>query len=301
MWCPNGHTSTYEPWDWLVWAIDLSQPTLVVWGLDQMSPHVVTFWVLSLEFWIKVFGDKHHWLLSPCCYTSSKWAVPTCNKQNLGAIPSRLDGQKHLDDLLHSAGKASPFLSGWGLSYSDSQRTYGRLLELDIPKIEMGTAVVINNLGSILNNTTANIDIALTRWTFFLADWHIYASRIVPASSTKFHYNFTKVMDMVKKYKEDISIIYMNQDLRCVLWCPHCQNTSQVLVCGNDADVFILPFHHAHRLCDVIMELDISGREQLEMHKYQWADKKHRPTSEWDISICCTVVQNWPNVVENLQ
>ena len=28
------------------------------------------------------------------------------------------------------------------------------------------------------------------------------------------------------------------------------------------------------------------------MHKYQWAGKKYRPTSEWEISICCTVVQN---------
>ena len=37
-------------------------------------------------------------------------------------------------------------------------------------------------------------------------------------------------------------------------------NTSQVLVCGDDADVFILLFHHMHRLCDVIMELDVSGR-----------------------------------------
>ena len=239
MWCPNGHTTICEPWYWLVWAIDSSQPTMVVWRLDQMSSHVVTFWVLSLTFWIKVFGDKHHWLLPPCCYTTSTWAVPSCNKQNLGAIPSRLDGQKHLNDLLHSAGKASPLHSGWGLSYNHSQRTHGRLLELDIHKIEMGTAVVINNL---------------------------------------------------------VSIIYMSQDLGCVLWCPRYQNTSQVLVCGDDADAFILPFHHAHRLCDVIMELDVSGREQLEMHKYQWAVKKIRPTSEWDISICCTVVQNWPKV-----
>ena len=84
--CPNGHTSIYEPWDWLVWAIDSSQPTMVVGRLDQMSSHVVTFLVLSLAFWIKVFGDGHHWLLSPCCYTTSMWAVPTCNRQNLGAI-----------------------------------------------------------------------------------------------------------------------------------------------------------------------------------------------------------------------
>ena len=174
MWFPNGHTSIYEPWDWLVWAIDSSQPTMVVGRLDQMSSHVVTFWVLSLAFWIKVFGDGHHWLLSPCCYTTSMWAVPTCNRQNLGAISSHLDTQKHLDDLLHSARKASPLLSGWGLSYNHRQHMQGRLLELDIPKIEMGTVVVINNLWSILNNTTANIDIALTRCPIFLASWLIF-------------------------------------------------------------------------------------------------------------------------------
>ena len=138
MWCPNGHTSTYEPWDWLIWAIDSSQPTMVVGRLDQMSTHVVTFWVLPLAFWIKVFGDGHHWLLSPCCYTASMWAVPTCNRQNHGAISSRLDTQKHLDDLLHSAGKASPHLSGWGLSYNHRQHMQGRLLELDIPKNKWG-------------------------------------------------------------------------------------------------------------------------------------------------------------------
>ena len=142
--------------------------------LDQMSSHVVTFWVLSLTFWTKVFGDGHHWLFPHCCYTTSMWAVPTCNKQNLGAIPSRLDAQKHLDDLLHPAGKASPLLSGRGLSYNYSQHTHGRLLELDIPKIEMGTAVVINNLWSILNNTTANINITLTRCPIFLVSWLIF-------------------------------------------------------------------------------------------------------------------------------
>ena len=34
------------------------------------------------------------------------------------------------------------------------------------------------------------------------------------------------------------------------------------------------------------------------MHKYQWAGKKNRPTSEWDNSVCCTVVQNRPKVVD---
>ena len=174
MWCPHGHTSIYEPWDRLVWAFASSQPDMVVGRLDQMSSHVVTFWVLSLAFWIKVFGDGHHWLLFPCCYTTSMWAVPPCNRKSLGAIPSRLDAQKQLDDLLHSAGKASPFLSGWGLSHNHSQCMHGRLLELGISKREMGTAVVINNLWSILNNTTANVDITLTRCPIFLAGWLIF-------------------------------------------------------------------------------------------------------------------------------
>ena len=88
-----------------------SLPWTVVGKLDQISSHVVTFWVLSSAFWIKVFGDEHHWLLSPCCYTTSMWTVPTCKRQNLGAIPSRLDARKHPDYLFHLAGKASPLLS----------------------------------------------------------------------------------------------------------------------------------------------------------------------------------------------
>ena len=223
MWCPNGHTSIYEPWDWLVWAVESLQPTMLVGRLDQMSSHVVTFWVLSLAFWIKVFGDGHHWLLSSWCCTTGMWAVPPCSRHKFGAIPSHLDAQKHLDHLLHSAGNAFPLLSGRGLSHNHSLRTQGRLLELDIPKIGMGTAVVINNLWSIQNNTTANIDIGLTRCSLFLADWLIFMHLDVPASSTKFHENFTKVMGLVKKYKEDIGIFYMNQELRCVLWCPRCQ------------------------------------------------------------------------------
>ena len=178
MWCPNEHTSIYEPRDWLVWAFDSSQPIMVVGRLDQMSSHVVSFVVLSLTFWIKVFGDGHHWLLSPCCYTTSMWDIPTCNRQSLGTILSHLDAQKHLDDLLHTARKDSTLLSGCGFSYNHSQRTHGRLLELDIPKIEMATGVVFNNLWWILNNTTANIDIALTRCPFFLvADLYVCISK----------------------------------------------------------------------------------------------------------------------------
>ena len=49
-------------------------------------------------------------------------------------------------------------------------------------------------------------------------------------------------------------------DVFCDALVARFTNTPQVLICGDDADVFILLFHHAHCLCDVIMELDVSGR-----------------------------------------
>ena len=44
------------------------------------------------------------------------------------------------------------------------------------------------------------------------------------------------------------------------MFCARFPNTSQVLVCEDVADVFIQLLHNAHRVCDVIMELDVSGR-----------------------------------------
>ena len=49
-------------------------------------------------------------------------------------------------------------------------------------------------------------------------------------------------------------------DVFCDAHAARFTNTSQVLVCGDDADVFILLFHHTHRLCGVVMELDVCGR-----------------------------------------
>ena len=191
------------------------------------------------------------------------WAVPTCNRQNLGAIPSRLDAKKHLDDLLHSAGKASPLLSGRGLSYNDNQRMHGRLQELDMPKIEMGTAVVINNLWSILKNTTANIDIALTSCPFFLANWLIFMhlELFLPLALSFIATSQRWWVWWRNTRKTSASSTWTRTwDMFCDALAARFTNTSQVLVCGDDADVFILLFHHAHRLCDVIMELDVSSR-----------------------------------------
>ena len=38
------------------------------------------------------------------------------------------------------------------------------------------------------------------------------------------------------------------------------QDAYQVLGRADDADVFILLFHHTHRLCDIIMEFGVRGR-----------------------------------------
>ena len=115
-----------------------------------------------------------------------------------------------------------------------------RLQELFIPKIEKGTVVVINS-------TTKNIDFPLTRGPIFLAGWFIcmYLELFLPLNSRKTSASSTWTRTW---------------DVFCFALVARLTNTSRVLVCGDDADVFILLFHHAHRLCDVIMELDVSGR-----------------------------------------
>ena len=118
---------------------------------------------------------------------------------------------KDLDDPLHSAGKPPCFLTeGYDITTASVRA------ELDMPKIEMGTAVVINNLWSILNNSKCSYLTDL--WSdFSCCATYIYVSQIVPASSIKFRENLTNVMGVVKKHNEDIGIICTNQDLRCVM------------------------------------------------------------------------------------
>ena len=266
--CPTGSQHVKSKWAHLyIWAMRLTrlsfdslQPAMVVGKLGQMSSHVATFWVLSLAFWIQVFGDEHHWLLSPCCYITCMWTVPTCNRQKLGAISSRIDAQKHLADLLHSAGKASSQLSGWGLSYNRSQCTHRRLQGLDIPNIEMGTAVVINNLWSIGNNPTANIGFPLTCGLIFLPAV-LYRELFLPLA-LRYMTNSERWWAWWRNIsKTSASSTWTRTwDVFCDAHAAKMTNTSQVLVCGDDADVFILLIHHAHCHCEVVMELDVNGR-----------------------------------------
>ena len=197
------------------------------------------------------------------------WPVPICNGQNIGAVPSHLDAQKHLDDPLHSAEKASSSLSEWRLSYNHIQCRCRRLQ----PLVDS-------------EQTTANNRYLAHLWSDFscqLTD--IYASHIVPSSkTTKFHDKFTKVMGMVKKYNEDIGIICMNQDLRCVLWCPWRMIEEQIS--GQDSWRWCWCLHSTFSPCSLPLWLChwawCMWQEQPEMHKYQWFGKQNWITAEWD-------------------
>ena len=68
--CPTGSQHAMSKWAYFhmyVWAMILTP--LSYWfiiGREAGSnvSYVATFWVLSLAFWIKVFGDGHRWLFA---------------------------------------------------------------------------------------------------------------------------------------------------------------------------------------------------------------------------------------------
>ena len=119
------------------------------------------------------------------------------------------------------------------------------------------------NLWPILSNTTANTDIALTRCPILLAGWLIFMHLEL---FLLLALNFMTISRMWWVWWRNTrktlasSTWTRTWDAFCDALAARFTNTSQVLVCRDDADVFILIFHHAHRLCDVIMELDVSGR-----------------------------------------
>ena len=200
-----------------------------------------------------------------------------------------------------SAGKASPLLSGWGLSYNHSQCTHWRLQELDKPKIEMGTTIVINNLWSIVNNTTANKDIPLTRGPIFFAGWLIcmHLELFLPPALSFMTTSQRWWAWWRNTRKISASSTWIRTwDVFCDALAVRFTNTFQVLVCGDDANVFILLFHHAHRLCDVIMELDVSGRNNCRCINISEVARKICPQVSEISLLGCTMVQNRPKVVD---
>ena len=122
--------------------------------------------------------DKSVWTrasLTPFSLLLYNKHVRCSNLQQIdfGAIPSRLDVQKHLDDLFHSAGKASALLSGLGLSHNHSTtsvRTEGYKNLTYLNRNED----CCSYQQPILNNATANMNIPLTRGPIFLVGWLIF-------------------------------------------------------------------------------------------------------------------------------
>ena len=141
---------------------------------------------------------------------------------------------------------------------------WGRVLAWDEFSVGPSSPVFINNVWSILmNNTTANIDIPLTRSLIFLAVWHIFMhlELFLPLALSFMTTSQRWWAWWRNTRKTSASSTWTRTwDVFCHALTARFTNRSQILVCGDDADVFILLFHHAHRLCGVIMELDVSGR-----------------------------------------
>ena len=115
----------------------------------------------------------------------------------------------------------------------------------------------------ILNNTTANIDIALTRCPIFLTGWLIFMhlELFLPLALSFMTTSQRWWAWWRNTWKTSASSTWTRTwDVFCDALAARFTNKSQVLVCGDDVDVFILLFHHVHRLCNFIMELDVSDR-----------------------------------------
>ena len=132
-----------------------------------------------------------------------------------------------------------------------------------IPGIEMGTTVDINNLWLILNHSTANRDISLTCGPIFLASSLIFMhlQLFLPLTSSSMITSQRRWAWWKCRMKTSASSpqtrawdVFVNLAVRAS------QNTSQVLVHVDDADVFLLFLHHAHHLCEGVMKLSARSR-----------------------------------------
>ena len=70
MWCcPNGHISIYKPW---LTRLSFVHHSLTYGGREARTNFFTCRDTLGplFAFWIKVYGDGHHWLLCRSCYTT---------------------------------------------------------------------------------------------------------------------------------------------------------------------------------------------------------------------------------------
>ena len=119
----------------------------------------------------------------------------------------------------------------------------------------------INNFWSILNHSSANRDISLTCGPIFLASSLIFMhlQLFLPLTSSSMimsqrRWAWWKSRMKTSCLQTSTWHVFVNLAARAS------QNTSQVLVHVDDADVFLVFLHHAYHLCKVVMKLRARGR-----------------------------------------
>ena len=128
-----------------------------------------------------------------------------------------------------------------------------KTLELELPGTEMGTTVDIK-LWSILNHSTANRDISLTCGSICLASSLIFRhlQLLLPLTSSSMITSQRRWALWKSRMKTSAT---SPQNKTWDVFGNLAQNTSQVLVHVDDADVFLVFLYHAHHLCEVVMKL----------------------------------------------
>ena len=123
--------------------------------------------------------------------------------------------------------------------------------------------VVIKILWSILNHSTANIDISLTCGPIFLASSLIFmhlqlflplTSSSMTTSQRRWVWGKSRMKASASSPQTRTRNVLINLAVRAS------QITYQVLVCADDADVFIAFLHHIPHLCEVAMKFSVRVR-----------------------------------------
>ena len=121
----------------------------------------------------------------------------------------------------------------------------------------MWTNVDYNNLWSILNHSTANKDISLTRGPIFLDSALIFMhlQLLLPLTSSSIITSERWWAWWKSRMKTSASYPKTRTwDVFINLAARASQNTSQVLVHVDDAGVLLVFLHHAHHLCKVVLK-----------------------------------------------
>ena len=127
----------------------------------------------------------------------------------------------------------------------------------------MGTTVDINNLWSILNRSTANRDISLTYGHICLVSPLMFMFLQLFLALTLSSMITSRRRRACWKSRMETSASSAQTrtwDVLVILAGRASQNSFQVLVHVDDANVFLAFLHHAHHRCEVVIKLSARGR-----------------------------------------